>query len=312
MSARGSANVQDSVWILQAFERRALPLPSPSRIEAWTIRAPSDRALLETVYEALKTASVARDLSLLGVDPGRVSEDHLKAVAGRVSGEIIDLVSPETLDNIRAAISRLLYDKVGGEPDPVVRFILLTQEPWRTYALALSGLPPEKIRFTGNLDRPIALGVERMMADHGNLLPRKEIIENFRKARAFLREEKKRVRLEAERERRMERDFQDWVRSLWGDREVRRELGLRPKEFEEWVEGGRIPVVLRIESIRNGRLRERRLYDPEAVLKITPETIARWRRNAVRRAGKSGQIPFGGRPPGRRKDQEPPFRPGRG
>ncbi len=263
MISGGPAIGRDRAWILQAFESRDLPLPSLHQIDEWIYSAPTDAALLETVYGALKATSVGRDIVLLGIDSGRLTEDDLKALAGRLSGDIVGTSSPQALEKLKEALSALLYDKVGGESDPVIRFTLLTRDPWRLFAMALSGLPPEKLRTSGNLDRPIALGVERMMKDHGDRLSRKEILESFRKSRAFLREEKKRIRLEAERERQRERDFHEWVRSLWSDIEVRRELGLRPSEFEEWVEGGRIPVVLRIESIRNGRIRERRLFDPD-------------------------------------------------
>ena len=312
MSSGGPTIGRDRVWILQIFESRDLPLPSLHRIDEWIYSSPTDAALLETVYGALKSASVGRDLSLLGIDSGRLTEDDLKALAGHLSGEVIGNSTPGALDKLRKAISALLYDKVGGEHDPVIRFTLLTRDPWRLFAMVLSGLPPEKLRPSGNLDRPIALGVERMMEDHEHRLPRKEVLESFKKARAFLREEKKRIRLEAERERQRERDFHDWVRSLWSDLEVRRELGLRPSEFEEWVEGGRIPVVLRIESIRNGRIRERRLFDPDAVLKITPATIARWRRRAMRRVVKNGPVPLRRRPRGRNDQGPPTHSPGRG
>ncbi|EQD24044.1 MAG: hypothetical protein D084_Lepto4C00617G0001, partial [Leptospirillum sp. Group IV 'UBA BS'] len=250
-------------WIVDAFRKRGLPAPTLRQIEGWTVRSLTDAALLETVYSQLKRASVERALSLLGLDPGRLPEEQHQALVGQVAGGCVDLPEGEMIERLKMALSDLLFAEVGGEFDPVVRLTLLTRDPWRLYALALSDLPPEKLDSPSNMDRQIALGVERMMEAHGRPLPRKDLLKDFREARAFLREERARVRQEAEKERRKEQHFHAWVRSLWSDRDVRRELGLRPSEFEEWVEGGRIPVVLRIESFRNGRIRERRLFDPD-------------------------------------------------
>ncbi|MCL5953904.1 MAG: hypothetical protein M1509_05285, partial [Nitrospirae bacterium] len=58
----------------------------------------------------------------------------------------------------------------------------------------------------------------------------------------------------------------------------RRELCIKPSEFSAWVEEGRIPVLLRIETLREGRVREQKLFDPETVRRISPAMIARWRR----------------------------------
>ena len=265
-------------WIVDAFRKRALPAPKLAQIEEWIARSPSDGALLEKVFAELKFRSVELALSSLGLDPGRLSRDQLMAIVVSVSGAIVDLPAAQTVDLIKPVLSDLLFEEVGRETDPVVRLTLLTRDPWRLYALLLSDLPPEKILSPSGQDRQIALGVERMMEAHGMSLPRKELLKDFKEARAFLREEKARIRQEVLKERRKEKHFHAWVRSLWSDREVRRELGLRPSEFEEWVAGGQIPVVLRIESIRNGRIRERRLFDPDAVMKISPATIERWRR----------------------------------
>ena len=265
-------------WIVDSFRKRGLPAPDLAQIEEWITRSHSDGALLEKVFSELKTRSVELALSALGLDPGRLSRDQLMAIVLPVSGIVVDLPASQTVDLIKPILSDLLFEEIGRETDPVVRLTLLTKDPWRLYALLLSDLPPEKILSSFGQDRQIALGIERMMEAHGMSLPRKELLKDFKEARAFLREEKARIRQEVLKERQKEQHFHAWVRSLWSDREVRRELGLRPSEFEEWVAGGQIPVVLRIESIRNGRIRERRLFDPDTVMKISPATIERWRR----------------------------------
>ncbi len=261
----------------------------------WVSRSTTDDLLLETVYGQLKREVLLTGLPLLGIDRKRLTSSQLSDLVSRTGGEIIGRSSNDLPEILRNLLSRCLFEELGEERDPVVLFTLLTREPWSVYAMALSGQGKIPEGPPSALDRPIAMGVERMMADHGQSFPRKDILAAFKKARTVLREEKKRIRAVSAKERQREQHFHAWVRTLWTDRDVRRELGLRPSEFEDFVARGRIPVVLRIESLRNGRIREKRLFDPETVLKIAPSTINRWRKHPGPRTrqGRPGRIEGG-------------------
>ena len=128
------------------------------------------------------------------------------------------------------------------------------------------------------MERQLLRGAERAFAHLGRPFSRQELAAEIQEGRRQFREEMRRVRSQEAMEKRRERSFRLWVRSLWSERRVRQELGIKPSEFSVWVEEGHIPVLLRIETLREGVVREQKLFDPETIRRISPAMIARWRR----------------------------------
>ena len=163
----------------------------------------------------------------------------------------------------------------------MLRFSRLLTPPIIHFAIAWSDIPPPPLPWKEGgipLERQLLRGAERAFAHQGKPFFRPRLAEEIREGRRQFRGEMRRVRSQEAMEKRREKSFRLWVRSLWNERRVRRELGIKPLEFSVWVEEGRIPILLRIETLREGRVREQKLFDPDTIRRISPAMIARWRR----------------------------------
>lgn len=263
------------------FEARGLPPPHPLEIEEWRSQATSEEGFFERVYAGLKDAAIAWVLSSWGIDLGEMDGEDQRDLLSQFGGEVLDLSSEDLMTHVLAGMARLLVREIEEEDSPLLRLARLTTSPYQNYALAWANplrMIPTFADGSAEFERYVLRGVEKAFAHLGKKISRASLANDLREARRLIREEKRRVRAQEALEKRRERSFRMWVRSLWSERVVRRELGLKPREFSAWVEEGRIPILLRIETVRDGRVREQKLFDPEAVRRITPAMIARWRR----------------------------------
>ncbi|MHB8370025.1 MAG: hypothetical protein ACYDBP_10150 [Leptospirales bacterium] len=265
------------------FDARGLPAPHPVEIEEWRSQAPSEAVFFERVYSGLKDAALGWALESRGIDLEGMNDEDRSDLLSQFGGEVLDLAPGDLLMHVLEGMARLLVREIEEEDSPILRLTRLTTPPYQDYALAWADYPQKIFPCkdgSAEFERHVLRGVERAFSHLGKKVSRSRLANDLREARRLIREEKRRVRAQEALEKRRERSFRMWVRSLWSERVVRRELGLKPREFSAWVEDGRIPVLLRIETVRDGRMREQILFDPETVRRITPAMIARWRRAA--------------------------------
>ena len=263
------------------FEERGLPVPDLVEIGEWRAEAPSEEVFFERVYTGLKEAVCARALESFGFGLESLDPEIREELFSGIGGEVFDQDLVELRGRILSAMARILVAAIEEDAPPMLRFSRLLTSPIIHFAIAWSDLPPPPLPWKEGgapLERHLLRGAERAFAHQGKPFFRPQLSKEIREGRRQFRAEMRRVRSQEAMEKRREKSFRLWVRSLWNERRVRRELCIKPSEFSAWVEEGRIPVLLRIETLREGRVREQKLFDPETVRRISPAMIARWRR----------------------------------
>ena len=272
------------------FEERGLPVPDLDEIGEWRAEAPSEEVFFERVYRGLKEAVCLRALETLGVEVDALDPEIRADLFAGFGGEVFDQDINEVRERILGAMARILVAAIEEEASPVLRFSRLLTAPLMNFGMAWSDLAPPPVPWKEGgapMERQLLRGAERAFAHAKKPFSRRALAEEIREGRRQFQGEMRRARSQEAMEKRRERSFRLWVRSLWSERRVRQELGIKPSEFSSWVEEGRIPVLLRIESLREGVVREQKLFDPETVRRISPAMVARWRRVQGKNSTKS-------------------------
>ncbi|MGC8528821.1 MAG: hypothetical protein ACP5OP_01295 [Leptospirillia bacterium] len=272
------------------FEERGLPVPDPVEIGVWRAEAPSEEVFFERVYTGLKEAVCIRALESFGIARESLGPEVREELFSGIGGEVFEQDLNEVRSRILETMGKILVASIEEEALPMLRFSRLLTFPIIHFAMAWSDLPRPPLPWKEGgipLERQLLRGAERAFAHQGKPFSRSRLAEDIQEGRRQFRAEIRRIRSQKAMEKRREKSFRLWIRSLWNERRVRRELGIKPAEFSVWVEEGRIPVLLRIESLREGRVREQKLFDPETVRRISPAMIARWRRFQEKPPGRS-------------------------
>ena len=278
-NSKGSLSSEERIEAL--FEERGLPSPDLHEIGEWREEAPSEEIFFERVYRELKEAVCLRALATFGIEDDDLDPEMRGDLFSGFGGEVFDQELDQVRERILVAMARILVSLIEEEASPMLRFTRLLTSPVMNFGMAWSDLrlPPVPWKEGGvPMERQLLRVAERAFAHLGRPFSRQELAAEIQEGRRQFREEMRRVRSQEAMEKRRERSFRLWVRSLWSERRVRQELGIKPSEFSVWVEEGHIPVLLRIETLREGVVREQKLFDPETIRRISPAMIARWRR----------------------------------
>ena len=263
------------------FEERGLPAPDYDQIGEWRAEASSEEVFFEKVYTGLKEAVCLKALETFGIGGDSLDPETRADLFSGFGGEIFDQGLDQVRERILSSMARILVAAIEEEAAPVLRFSHLLTAPVLNFGMAWSDLPLPPLPWKEGgvpMERPFLRGAERAFAHLNKPFSRSALAAEIREGRRQFRGEIRRVRSQEMMEKRRERSFRLWVKSLWSERRVRQELGIKPSEFSLWVEEGRIPVLLRIETLREGVVREQKLFDPETVRRISPAMVARWRK----------------------------------